>query len=102
MGGARFQTDPESCVESVALDGLSVLFHRPSGMTHIVAPPAPQILEALRLGPADAGEILARMRAWYALEGDEAADAVEARLEELEAAGLVSRLESPARDCGRE
>jgi PqqD family protein of HPr-rel-A system len=92
MSGARFRTDPEACVDSVALDGLSVIFHRPSGMTHIVAPPAPQILEALRMGPADAGEILARMRAWYDLEGDEAADAVEARLDELEAAGLVSRL----------
>ena len=91
MSGARYSTDSEACVESVALDGLWVLFHRPSGMTHIVAPPAPQILEALRLGPADTGEILARMRAWYDLEGDEAADAVEARLEELEAAGLVSR-----------
>ena len=92
MTGARFQTDPEECVRTVALDGLSVLFHAPSGMTHLVAPPAPPSLEALRLGPADAGEILARMRAWYDLEGAEAADAVEARLEELEAAGLVSRL----------
>ena len=92
MASARYRTDPEDCIDTVALDGLSLLFHRPSGMTHIVAPPAPQILEALRLGPADAGEILARMRAWYDLEGDEAADAVEARLEELEAAGLVSRL----------
>jgi PqqD family protein of HPr-rel-A system len=92
MAHSRYATDPEECVTSVALDGLAVLFHRPSGMTHIVAPPAPQILEALRLGPADSGEILARMRAWYDLEGDEAADAVEARLDELEAAGLVSRL----------
>ena len=92
MAGGRFTTDPEAYLAEVALDGLSVLYHRPSGMTHIVAPPAPQILEALRLGPADAGEILARMRAWYDLEGDEAADAVEARLDELEAAGLVSRL----------
>jgi PqqD family protein of HPr-rel-A system len=89
--GARYLADPEDQVRSVELDGLWLLFHRPSGMTHIVAPPAPQILEALRLGPADAGEILARMRAWYDLEGDEAADAVEARLEELEAAGLVRR-----------
>jgi PqqD family protein of HPr-rel-A system len=102
MPAARFVADPESCVRSVALDGLSVLFHLPSGMTHIVAPPAPQILEALRLGPADAGEILARMRAWYDLEGDEAADAVEARLEELEEAGLVSRLESPVLTSGRD
>ena len=92
MAGSRFIADPEICVDSVALDGLSVLFHRPSGMTHIVAPPAPQILEALRFGPADAGELLARLRAWYDFEGDEAADAIEARLDELESAGLVSRL----------
>ena len=92
MAAVRYFADPEECVESIALDGLSVLFHRPSGMTHIVAPPAPQILEALRLGPADAGELLARLRAWYDFEGDEAADAIEARLEELEGAGLVSRL----------
>lgn len=92
MAGARFVTDPEECVTSVALDGLSVLFHRPSGMTHIVAPPAPQILEALRLGPADIGELLGRLTAWYDFEGDAAADAIEARLDELEQAGLVSRL----------
>ncbi len=92
MAGPLFRTDLEAELRSVEMDGLALLFHRPSGMTHIVAPPAPQILEALRLGPADAGEILARMRAWYDLEGDEAADAVEARLDELEAAGLVSRL----------
>lgn len=91
MSGTRYIADPEECVASVALDGLSVLFHRPSGMTHIVAPPAPQILEALRHGPADAGELLARLRAWYDFEGDETADAVEARLDELEAAGLVRR-----------
>jgi len=90
--GPRYIADPEHCVRFVDLDGLSVLFHAPSGMTHIVAPPAPQILEALRLGPADAGEILARMRAWYDLEEEQAADSIEARIEELEAAGLVSRL----------
>ncbi|WP_114952584.1 HPr-rel-A system PqqD family peptide chaperone [Sphingosinicella terrae] len=91
MSGARYVADPAECLTRVELDGLSLLFHHPSGMTHIVASPAPQILEALQLGPADGGEILARMRAWYDLEGDEAADAIDARLEELEAAGLVRR-----------
>jgi PqqD family protein of HPr-rel-A system len=91
MAGPIFTADPESDVRSVELDGLSVLFHEPSGMTHIVAAPAPQILDALRLGPADAGELLARLRAWYDFEGDGVADAIDARLEELEAAGLVRR-----------
>jgi len=92
MAGPVFATDPEAQVSAVELDGLSVLFHAPSGMTHIVAAPAPQILDALRIGPADAGELLARLRAWYDFESDdEVADAVDARLEELEAAGLVRR-----------
>ena len=91
MAVPRYAADPEDCVATVALDGLSVLFHRPSGTTHIVAPPAPQILEALRIGPAEPGEVLARLRAWYDLEGEAAAEAIEARLDELEAAGLVRR-----------
>ena len=91
MAGPVYIADADPAVLSVALDGLSVLFHEPSGMTHIVAPPAPEILAALRIGPADAGELLARLRAWYDFEGDDVADAIDARLEELEAAGLVRR-----------
>ncbi len=91
MAGPRYIADPEDCVRSVTLDGLSVLFHRPSGMTHIVASPAPEILVALRQGPADAAELLRRLREAYDFDGDEAADAVDARLAELEQAGLVRR-----------
>jgi PqqD family protein of HPr-rel-A system len=91
MPGPRYHADPETDVTSVALDGLGLIFHAPSGMTHIVAPPAPEILAALRAGPADAGELIARLSAWYDLEGDAAADAIEARLAELESAGLVRR-----------
>jgi PqqD family protein of HPr-rel-A system len=91
MAGPRYIADPEEAVRSVELDGLSVLFHEPSGMTHIVAAPAPQILDMLRAGPADAAELLRRLQAHYDFEGDEAAEAIHARLEELEAAGLVRR-----------
>ena len=91
MAGPRYITDPQEEVQAVALDGLSVLFHRPSGMTHIVAPPAPEILAALREGPADAAELLARLQTLYDFEDEAAADAVTARLEELEQAGLVRR-----------
>ena len=66
MAGARYIADPGGAVETVALDGLSVLFHAPSGTTHILAAPAPEILAALRDGPADLDEIVARLRMAYA------------------------------------
>jgi len=91
MAGPLYIADAEGAVLSVALDGLCVLFHEPSGMTHIVAPPAPEILSALQAGPADAPELLRRLRERYDFEGEEAEGALHARLDELEAAGLVRR-----------
>jgi PqqD family protein of HPr-rel-A system len=91
MAGPVFVAVAEQDAPLVELDGLSLIYHRASGATHIVAPPAPQILAALRAGPADAGSLLARLGAWYDLEGEGAADAVEARLHELETSGLVRR-----------
>jgi PqqD family protein of HPr-rel-A system len=85
-----YLADDPGAIRAVTLDGLVALFHAPSGMTHIVAPPAPQILEALGEGPADARAILAWIAARYAIEG-EGEEAIEARLGELEAAGLVRR-----------
>jgi len=90
MAGAIYIADDADAVRSVALDGLVALFHLPSGMTHIVAPPAPQILEALQQGPADARTLLARIAAIYELE-EGSAEAIAARLDELETAGLVRR-----------
>ena len=89
MAGPVYIADEEGAVRAVPLDGLVALFHAPSGMTHIVAPPAPQILEALRAGPGDARAILGRIAKLYEIE--DGGDAIEARLAELEAAGLVRR-----------
>lgn len=90
MAGTRYIAPSADEVRIVALDGLSVLYHAPSGMTHIVAAPAPEILEALQPGPADVPELMARLCARYELE-DEAHDIVALRLAELEQAGLVRR-----------
>ena len=89
MAGPRYIADDESLLRKVELDGLTALFHVPSGMTHIVAPPAPQILEALAGRPADLKELVRRLSRNFEVDGAESALA--ARLEELEAAGLVSR-----------
>jgi PqqD family protein of HPr-rel-A system len=89
MAGPVYIADPDKLIRKVELDGLTALFHVPSGMTHIVAPPAPQILEALGAGPADAEELARRLDEIFEIEGG--ADAMAARLAELEAAGLVRR-----------
>ena len=91
MAGALYIADSQDAVQAVALDGLSLLFHAPSGMTHIVAAPAPEILNALRDGPADAAELIRRLRAQFDFDGNDAEAAIRARLDELEAAGLVRR-----------
>ncbi len=89
MAGPRYIADPQELIRKVELDGLTALFYVPSGMTHIVAPPAPQILEALAGAPADADELAARLSERFEVEGG--AEEMSARLQELEAAGLVSR-----------
>lgn len=88
MAGPVYIADDAHTRVTVPLDGLSLVFHEPSGATHIVAPPAPEILAALRDGPADAAELLRRLHARYEFDGDEA---IHARLAELEEAGLVRR-----------
>ena len=89
MAGPRYIADPEEKVRVVELDGLTALFHMPSGMTHIVAPPAPEILAALREGPATIADLIERLRARHDFEDGCGSEAVEARLTELEQAGLV-------------
>ena len=86
MAGPIYIADDSRERVTDRLDGLSLIWHAPSGGTHIVAPPAPEILEALAHGPADAAELLRRLHEKYDFDGDEA---IQARLGELEEAGLV-------------
>jgi PqqD family protein of HPr-rel-A system len=92
LGGPRFVADPAAECPTLFIDGFAILYHRPSGMTHILAPPAPELLAVIADAPADASEIVARLSAEHDVAGEGALDAiVSARLEELEAAGLVRR-----------
>jgi PqqD family protein of HPr-rel-A system len=91
MAATRYAADPPETSRSVGLEGLTLLYHRRSGLTHILAPPAPQILAALASGPASAEEIAARIGEDFELKADDPAAAIAARLAELEAAGLVWR-----------
>jgi PqqD family protein of HPr-rel-A system len=91
MAGPLYAADPPELMREVELEGLTLLYHRPSGQTHILAPPAPQILAALAAGPAVPAEVAVRMAQSFEIEGDDPAAIIAARLAELEAAGLVWR-----------
>ena len=91
MTGAVYTADPGELRAAVVLEGLTALFHAPSGMTHLLAPPAPEILEVLGEGPADADTILLRLMRTHELDEVDARAAIAARLDELEASGLVRR-----------
>jgi PqqD family protein of HPr-rel-A system len=92
MAGPRFVADPPEASRSVELESLTALYHAPSGMTHLLAPPAPQILAALADRPGTAEEVLERIAETFDLEAEDAAAAMAARLGELEVAGLVRRI----------
>jgi PqqD family protein of HPr-rel-A system len=91
MAASLYAADPPETMRMTQVEGLTLLYHRTSGLTHFLAPPAPQILEALASGPASAAEIAARMGETFEIESDDPAAAIAARLAELEAAGLVWR-----------
>jgi PqqD family protein of HPr-rel-A system len=84
-----WRADPPAERLAVQLDDLTAIFHRPSASTHLVAAPVPEILAALASGPAEPAALLVRLGGDHLVEGDIAA--LEARLAEMEAAGLVFR-----------
>ena len=74
----------------VPVDLLTAIYHRASGQTHLMASPAPEILEALAEAPLDAAALLAKLRTDYDLVDADPA-ALAARLDELVETGLVER-----------
>ena len=84
MAATRWRAPPAGELLIVPLDEIVAIFHRGSGITHLVASPVPELLAAL------SGEwrTLADLDAMFDfVDGDNAA--LVARLEELAVAGLV-------------
>ncbi|QBM77707.1 HPr-rel-A system PqqD family peptide chaperone [Sphingomonas sp. AAP5] len=74
----------------VHLDSFSAVYHRASGITHLITAPAPEILATLGEAGMTRAALLQRLVRDYAL-GDADADVLRERLDELVATGLVSR-----------
>ncbi len=89
--GGRYYTecDPDALLMR-PLDGLTLIYHRPSGSTHIVDSPVPEILSLLGPAPQMAGNLLERLSADYDLGSrEEALSGLEEHLDSLCALGLV-------------
>ncbi|MBA4048169.1 MAG: HPr-rel-A system PqqD family peptide chaperone [Sphingomonas sp.] len=83
----RYCAADAATLRVVVLDDLTLVYHRASGITHVLASPAPELLAALA-EPLALPELRARLASEFDLE-DGADGALEARLDELIAAGLV-------------
>ena len=87
----------EGALKRVRLGGLEAIYHAPSGITHLLAEPVPDLLDGLdSFGPGEfvtPHRLVARMAERFDIRGDDPAEAPEAvlgeRLAELAALGLV-------------
>ncbi len=84
----RYRAPQPEALLIAELDAFTALFHRPSGITHLLASPAPEILSALADAPLDVDALLARLAERFDL-ADADRDALSARVDELVSAGLV-------------
>lgn len=83
-----YRAAPLSSLLIEPLDELTAVFHRSSGITHLLATPAPELLHALQ-EPAGIDDLFDRLGATFDL-ADADREALAARLAELVEAGLVS------------
>ncbi|MFM9827652.1 MAG: HPr-rel-A system PqqD family peptide chaperone [Sphingomonas sp.] len=89
MPEALYSSNPAETLRIEQLDALTLVYHRASGITHLLVSPAPEILAILAEGPRTQAMVLDRLCAQFAV-GDRDERALSARLQELVATGLVT------------
>jgi PqqD family protein of HPr-rel-A system len=88
-----YQAEPADGLIIEPLDVITLVYHRRSGVTHMVAEPVPEMLDIMGRDIVDAPALLARLHARFDLGDREAAlISIEARLKELADLGLVHRV----------
>lgn len=75
----------------VPLDSMTAIFHRRSGITHIVADPVPQILNVIGSQTMSVEEMCQRLQTIFDVEGDDAAAIIGERVKEMARLGLLER-----------
>ncbi len=88
MVDAVYRAPPTDGVLIAPLDAFTAVYHRASGITHLLTEPAPQILAILGEGGLALDALLDRLAQDYEL-ADGTRESLAARLGELVEAGLV-------------
>ena len=100
MHDGPYRAPPEGGLLIAPLDEFTAVYHRASGITHLLTEPAPQILAILGEGALSLGALLDRLARDYELTDGDLTDgdltdgtreALAARLAELVESGLVER-----------
>lgn len=90
-----YKAEPADQILVEPLDAITLVYHRRSGITHMVVEPVPEMLAAMAGDPVDAATLVARLSAQFDL-ADDAEAVISARLEELADLGLVERVRGGA------
>lgn len=85
----KYKAEPAAMLLIEPLDAMTAIYHRRSGITHIVSEPVPQILELMAGEALTCGEILTRLSAAFDLDGVDAQSMIAARLDEMTSLGLL-------------
>jgi PqqD family protein of HPr-rel-A system len=88
MAERLYRAAPADALRIVPLDDFTLIFHRPSGLSHLVTAPAPEIIEVLGDEALTRATLMARLGERFEL-ADASIEALDARLSELVAVGLV-------------
>ena len=86
----QYRAAPAATLRIEPLDVLTLIYHRASGITHLVDSPVPELLDLLD-EPLTLEQALAALTERFDLIDPDAA-ALAARLDELVASGLVERV----------
>lgn len=88
----RYRAEPADARIIEPLDEMTLIYQRRSGITHIVAEPVPEMLEAMGEDYVTAIDLAQRLASAFDLgDADDATAIIAARLDELAELGLVAR-----------
>ncbi len=88
----HYRAEPSDQLLIEPLDAMTLVYHRRSGITHMVAEPVPEMLAAMGDDTVDAATLVTRLVAIFDLDANGAEVVITARLEELAEQGLVKRV----------